>query len=329
MKKYYLFILSFLGFLTYTSSFSQEVKVKATIDSTKILVGDQVNMKIQISYPAKTIISWPTFKDSLNKHIEIIEQSKIDTLLNDSKTLSLQQTLIITSFDSGSFYVPSVLFKYKKLNDTTQFNAYTDSLLLSVTTLAVDTTKAIKDIKEPLSVPLTFKEVAPFVIGALLLFAIIGGIIWFIRKRKKGEPVIRFAKPSIPPHMEALMALDQLRDKKLWHNNKVKEYYTELSDIIRTYIEKQHRVIAMEMTTDEIITAISPKLGNETILNKLKNLLIMSDLVKFAKANPLPNEHENCLVAAYDFVHTTKPVEIINTEINNHKPIDPLNKQKE
>ena len=116
MKKYHLFILSILGFLTYTSSFSQEVKVKATIDSTKILVGDQVNMKIQISYPAKTIISWPTFKDSLNKHIEIIEQSKIDTLLNDLKSLTLQQTLTITSFDSGSFYVPSVLFKYKNLN---------------------------------------------------------------------------------------------------------------------------------------------------------------------------------------------------------------------
>ena len=329
MKKYHLFILSILGFLTYTSSFSQEVKVKATIDSTKILVGDQVNMKIQISYPAKTIISWPTFKDSLNKHIEIIEQSKIDTLLNDLKSLTLQQTLTITSFDSGSFYVPSVLFKYKNLNDTTLFIAYTDSLLLNVNTLAVDTTKAIKDIKEPLSVPITFNEVAPFIFGALLLMTIIWGILWFIRKRKKGEPVIRFAKPSIPPHMETLMALDQLRDKKLWHNNKVKEYYTELSDIIRIYIEKQYRIIAMEMTTDEIITTISPKLGNETTLNKLKNLLIMSDLVKFAKANPLPNEHENCLTSAYDFVHATKPVEIINTEINNNKQIDTLNKQKE
>jgi hypothetical protein len=301
---------------------AQNVKVSAKLDSNKILIGDQVKLKVQVSYPVKTTIVWPELKDSLTKNIEIVQKSKIDTLSNDASILTLGQTYTITSFDSGEFYFPQISFKYKTAKDTGYFDALTDSLLLSVNTVAVDTTKAIKDIKGPMSVPWTFEEMLPYIIGVIVLAAIIWFVFWYMRKRKKGEKLINILKPKKPAHDEALLALETLRNKKLWQNNKVKEYYTELTEIIRIYVEKRFGVLAMEMTTDEIITSIFPFNIQDNMKRKLKQMLVLADLVKFAKSNPLPNEHDLCLDIAFEFINETKPVEVAEQkteEMNNQE----------
>ncbi len=301
------------------NTFSQNVIATAKLDSNKILIGDQVKLKLQLSYPSKTAISWPDFKDTLNKHIEIVQRSKIDTISNDGKKITLGQTYTITSFDSGGYYVPQISFKYKNSGDTVYFEALTDSLLLNVNSIPVDTTKAIRDIKGPLSVPWTFMEMLPYIIGVILLAAIIWFIIWYIRKRKKGEPLIGFSKPKIPADKEALLALEELRNKKLWQNNKVKEYYTELTEITRIYIEKRYGALAMEMTTDEIMDSLSSFSIRDVVKKKLRQMLILADFVKFAKAHPLPNEHDISLETAFEFVNETKIVE--TPEIKMEKPL--------
>lgn len=307
------FIILLLVALT-ENVFSQNVIATAKLDSNKILIGDQIKLKVQLIYPAKTTISWPDLKDTLTKNIEIIQKSKIDTLSKDNKKFTLGQTLTITSFDSGSFYIPQISFKYKNPGDTGYFEALTDSLLLNVNTIAVDTTKAIKDIKGPLSVPWTFMEILPYLIGIVLLAAIIWFVIYYIRKRRRGEALIDFSKPKLPPHEEALKALEALRNKKLWQNNKVKDYYTELTEIIRTYIEKRFGIHAMEMTTDEIMTSFGViDIANNTKM-RLSQMFVLADLVKFAKAHPLPNEHGLSLDNAFEFVKETKPVDIPETQ---------------
>jgi hypothetical protein len=311
MNKKYFFILIIFIIFPFANAISQNVIASAKLDSTnKILVGDQVKLKLQLTYPAATTISWPDLRDSLRKSIEIVNKSKIDTIKNkDPKNLTLTQTLTITSFDSGGFYIPQIHFKYKNQKDTAFLEVLTDSLLLNVNTIAVDTTKAIKDIKGPMSVPITFKELLPYIIGFILLAVIVLLLFWIMRKRKKGEPLFGFAKPNRPAHEEALDALEKLRNKKLWQNNKVKEYYTELTDIIRIYLQKRFNVLAMEMTTDEIMIALFPFMIQETVKKKFREMLTLSDLVKFAKANPLSNEHDGCLDTAIEFVNVTKPVE--------------------
>jgi len=309
--------ISILLLLALTGNvFSQKVIATAKLDSNKIFIGDQVKLKIQISYPAKTIISWPDIKDTLTKHIEVVQKSKIDTLNKDVKNFILNQSYTITSFDSGSFYIPQISFKYKNPGDTGYFEALTDSLLLNVNTIAVDTTKAIKDIKGPLSVPWTFMEILPYLIGIVLLAAIIWFVIYYIRKRRRGEALIDFSKPKLPPHEEALKALEALRNKKLWQNNKVKEYYTELTEIIRIYIERRFGIIAMEMTTDEIAASFKTIDITDPLKIKLNELLILADLVKFAKAHPLPNEHDICLDNAFEFVKETKPADVPEIQAN-------------
>ena len=110
--------------------FAQKVIATAKLDSNNILIGDQVKLKVQISYPSKTIIAWPDLKDTLTKHVEIVQKSKIDTISKDAGKFTLRQTYTITSFDSGSFYVPQISFKYKNSGDTGFIETLTDSLLL-------------------------------------------------------------------------------------------------------------------------------------------------------------------------------------------------------
>jgi hypothetical protein len=317
-----IYILSIIFLVFAENTFAQKVIATAKLDSNKILVGDQVKLKVQLSYPSKSIITWPELKDTLTKHVEIVQKSKIDTISKDAGKFTLGQTFTITSFDSGSFYVPQISFQYKNAYDTGYTEVLTDSILLSVNTVPVDTTKAFKDIKGPMSVPWTLKEMLPYIIGVILLAAIIWFIIYFIRKRKRGESLLGFTKPKRPAHEEALLALEELRNKKLWQNNKVKEYYVELTEITRTYIEKRFGVLALEMTTDEITTALRPFSVSDSLTKKIREMLVLADLVKFAKAFPLPDQHDTSLSTAIEFVKETKPVEV--QQATEEKVVVPL-----
>lgn len=313
LKKYLLSVLIF----SFSGLYAQDIKVSASIDSANIIIGDQVKLKLNVEISDKTKLFWPALSDSISEHIEIVSKSKIDTLKNSKKGWqTYNQTLTITSFDSGSFYFPQIPFLYKKTSDTASYTLLSDSVLLNVNTVKVDTTKEIKDIKGIMSAPLTFAEVLPYILGGLGLLLIIGFVIYYFKKRKKGEAVFQKPKPIIPAHILALQALEVLNNKKLWQNNKVKDYYTELTDILRTYLEKRFGINALEMTSDEIIeSTLSLEIETE-IRSQLRKMLQTADLVKFAKGNPLQNEHTQAFEITKDFVEKTKPIAIETKEIN-------------
>ena len=308
MKFKFLIIFFLLCFSAFRGV-AQNISVKASIDTNKIFVGDQVQLKVKAFFPSKTLVKWPDLRDSLANNVEIVKKSKIDTVKKEGGSITLQQAITITSFDSGSFYIPQILFNFKNAGDTGFSELLTDSILLNVNTVKVDTTKAIRDIKGPLTVPWTFREMLPYIIGVIALVGIVWFIFYYLKKRRKGEKLIDFSKPALPPHIIALQELKALQDKKLWQNSFVKAYYTELTDITRTYIEKRFTIAAMEMTTDEIVSSLKNIEMPATVNDKLGKMLVLADLVKFAKADPLPNEHELSINAAIEFVNSTKSVE--------------------
>jgi len=312
---------------------SQEIKVSSRLDSSNnIVIGDQLKLILQVECPNGTILLWPVIKDTIIKQIEVVNRSKTDSILStDKKNLTLRQTFTVTSFDSGSYRIPPFEFNYRFKNDTSLNSVYTNDLFLNVTTIPVDTTKAIKDIKPPLKAPLTFREVLPFIITGIILAAVVLFIIYYIRRRRKNAPVIRFKKVRIvPAHETALLALQKLKDDKLWQQNKVKLYYVTLTDIIRKYIKERFEVDALEMTTDEIMMHIRKSDIADELKNKLKYMLQLADLVKFAKAQPIANEHDVCMANAFDFVNGTIPAIVIeeetevaiNDEVNHVNPKD-------
>nr|WP_228454849.1 BatD family protein [Polaribacter haliotis] len=294
--------LFFLFSLFFFSGFAQEGMVKAEIDTTNIRIGEQFQLKISVDETQNVIIP----KLRLNG-LEVIDSTKVDTLKN-----SLIRRYILTGFDSGAFYIPQQQIFVKN-------RAYfTDSLLVNVATVAIDTTKVkkfpIKSIKKE---PYTFDDFKIYFYILLAALAIIGfWIYWFVIRKRKEEieaPTYR----TLPPYEEAILRLSELDEKLLWQNNKVKEYYSELTEIVRGYIERELNVPALENTTDEVLEMIRDFKKSDTIqtsqdtLDKLRSLLREADLVKFAKSKPLALEIEEDRKDAQEIVSNLKPKPII------------------
>jgi len=155
----------------------------------------------------------------------------------------------------------------------------------------------------------------------ILMISIIAGsiillilLIYFINRYYKNKPVPPLVEPPpIPAHIIALEKLDKLKAEMLWQNGKLKQYHSQLTDIVRDYIERRFYLPALEQTTEEIIFSFRNVAVDKESMGKLKQILILADLVKFAKELPLPNENEISMTNAYDFVNgTKKDEEILN-----------------
>ncbi|MEZ5199689.1 MAG: hypothetical protein R2764_25900 [Bacteroidales bacterium] len=286
---------------------SAQTEAFSRLDTNAILVGDQINLELTFSCPADYSVQWPNLNDTIISEIEILSKSKIDTTYSkDNNGMLLRQVLRITSFDSGYYAIPPFRFNWKQSGDQLAHFTETDALLLEVSTIPVDTEKEIMDIKDPIEAPYTFREALPWIIGLLLAISIGYLVFYYLKKRKKSEPVFKAApKPKLPPHQIALDALDNLRHKKLWQSGLLKDYHTELTDILRDYIEGKFQKHAPEMTTDEIMEVIDRTATNVQAREKLRQTLILADLVKFAKEQPLPLENDGSLNNAIDFVKET------------------------
>lgn len=315
MKKLFYILFFLLGTINLSA---QEAKVSANIDTNYLLVGEQtqIHLKIQYQLDGETVaIKFPDIKDTLSEFVEIIFSSPIDTIYPDKNDLSKVeqvQHITITSFDSGYYQVP--YFKFKVNEDTL---TSTEDLFIDVQTMEVDTTKAIFDIKEPLEEPFSFKDWLKdnwiWIVGTLVLIIIIIVVVKYLKNRP--EPIVEAVIPAIPDYVTALEKLNKIREKQLWQTGKVKQYHSEISETLRAYIETRYQTNALENTTDEIMQSLRFQTIQPDVLAKLNQALMLADLVKFAKEQPLANENELSLINAIEFVNQTKLI-IIPKEDN-------------
>jgi hypothetical protein len=301
-------VLTLTSWLLALSTYAQNVEVSASLDTNNIRIGDPVKLRITAVYRSdkgEPKIKWPKFTDTITGTIEIIEQTQIEKAPHPGKALTLvmEQTYTITSFDSGYHAIPPFQFI---INGDTSNIAETEPMLLTVHSIETDTTQAIRDIKGVMDQPFSWKEALPYIIGGVAILAIAALIFWLV-KRKKNKPVLP-EKPKIiiPPHITALKSLEALKEQRLWQEGKVKQYHSAISDILRQYIEDRFNVNALEQTTDEILVSFRSVVIDIESRSKLKQVLTLADLVKFAKEVPLPHENEMSLGNAFDFVSNTR-----------------------
>ncbi len=280
----------------------------ARIEDDSIMIGDRVKLELTVTVPAGHFVHWPVFADTLVRNLEILRKSAIDTVSSNKERYSLKQELDLTSFDSGTYVIPPIVFKYNLRGDTLAFFSETSPIRIEVGAPEPDLAQDIKPIKPPLRAPVTFAEILPWA-GLAILLALIAFLLYYflIRKRAKAPAVTTRLKPTLPPYEAALEALENLRHKKLWQSGRVKEYYSELTGIVREYIELRFPVRAMEMTTAEIDSALRQTGVNGQAREKLHQTLLLADLVKFAKEQPLPLENDLSLNHCVDFVRETRP----------------------
>ncbi|PLW99840.1 MAG: hypothetical protein C0594_16535 [Marinilabiliales bacterium] len=298
-------VLVFSGFRV----FGQSPQVRMMIDTNLLLIGDQAVLSLEYEGSVDQKYQFPFIEDTIASEVEIIEDQGFDTLTNIGGIIKLRKNYLITSFDTGVYVLPPQAFISEKLNDT----LYTNPVPVQVFTVPVDTTsQKIYDIKEPLKAPLTFKEwiqtYYPYILYPLLV--ILGAVLlyYYIRKKKKNQKQpVKKVIPKEPPHIIALRDLQLLKEKKLWQAGKLKEYHSELTDIVRNYIEYRFDIQTMERTSFEILSSIkNAGIVEPQSYERLTQILTTADFVKFAKATPLPDENDASMRNAIEFVEETK-----------------------
>lgn len=324
LKLYILFLL------VSTSLFAQ--KVTTSIDTTKNKIGAEFYFTIKTEVDTLSKVKFPSSK--YFGALEVIQSYKMDTVKKNDR-YELIKKYGLAQFDSGKYTIPRLkVFINGKPN-------LTDSIIIEVQNVVVDTLKQkMYDIKDVAQVKSPIGSWWIYLLVVLIIAAIGHFVYRFIKKRQNREKIEELVYKS--PIEKATTLLQQLENKELWQKGEVKNYYSELTDIARNYIEEEIHIPAMESTTSELIEGLRNaakhkklKLSNETVSN-LEKVLMQADLVKFAKSKPLDFEIEedkkrisNSIVT----IHKSIPVTVENNdelEIWNEqqKELDRLKKLK-
>lgn len=320
----YIILFLFLGMLFTLQA--QRVSVQATVQPSEILIGERALINLQVIAPKETEILFPVYQDSIVGGLEVLSMGSPDTTITDNvRTINMKY--LVTSFDSTLYFVPSM--PVSDGIDTIQSNSFglkviapqlKDSTLAYLEQMNSGQTDSIdfeqlqlNDIKPIQKLPFSWKDFLDFLwipVIVLLLLAIVGAIIYFIiRKNKKGY--FFTPPPVLPPHVRAMKSLDKIKTEKIWQQERYKEFYTQLTDVLRRYISERYGVNSLEMTTGEILSTMRTKSEEDSVYENLKQVLVIADLVKFAKHKPFTDENDLSMMNAYFFVNQTKQEELL------------------
>ena len=280
--------------------------VSATLDSTTLFIGDQTDLHLRAIGEVGEQVSMPVLDKELIPGVEIVDRTIVDTLSLKDGRVQYDQYLTVTSFEDSLFYIAPLPFVSG--DDT----VWSDGLTLNVVQpFEMDTTDmAITDIKGVYKAPVWWWGIFRWVLLALLLAGVgVAGyyLITYLQRRKREEEGnVVMTEPLRPAEEVALEKLDAIKEKKIWQQGQVKEYYTQLTDVVREYIARRFEVSSVEQTSDETLRDIRPLLSERKVLyDQLRKMLTLADLVKFAKWSTTPDENELSLRNAYTFVKET------------------------
>jgi LPXTG-motif cell wall-anchored protein len=282
--------------------FAQTIEAEALTDSSSYLVGDYITLKVELKYDKGIKVFFPSVVDSI-KSLEFISQKPTVKEESDGKILEIH-TLVFSKYDSGSVTIPAIPIKYSVGADTVKSIIKTRPFKIEIQTIQVDPRGKIQDVKPPVKIPFPWWWILLILLGIILLG---GAAYWFWKKKKHGEEETRIVKKIVvPPDKLALQRLYELEEKKLWQQGKIKQYHTELTEIIRKYFEERFHILAMESTSNEIIEKLKTIREAESILDVVREFFENADLVKFAKFEPMPSVNEAMMKQAYEIVRKTR-----------------------
>ncbi|MEO0571578.1 MAG: hypothetical protein AAF039_07710 [Bacteroidota bacterium] len=278
-------VLSFIFLIlsSFTVHSQKTSSVKAEIDTAQIKIGEQIQYKITVETDSLNLVHFP--ENQTFSPLEMVEALKVDTTKKKDR-ITLQRIYALTQFDSGTYVIPQQRIA---INEDPFL---TDSFRISVADVLVDTTKQkLYDIKPLVKVERSYAKVWKWLIAILLALLLIGGVLYWFFLRSK--PLTDEEKVALlPPYDRALLQLKELENSRYLIQDEYKKYYSELTNIVRAYLEEEVHISAMESTTDQLIERLELlkdagelKLEDET-LNQFKKVLQTADLVKFAKSKP-------------------------------------------
>ncbi|MGB0838702.1 MAG: hypothetical protein ACPGXL_01110 [Chitinophagales bacterium] len=283
--------------------------ITASLNAYDGLIGDQFQLNITAEYDTHTTLELPTITEVAVDSLEILNVGEVSIESLDNITKATQ-IYTLTGFEARTYTIRKVGVRFKSDNGQTGI-IQTEPVTLTITEPEIDPEGGAKPNKTNLDVPLTFKEMLPYIVVGIIILVLITFLIRHFLKKRQQQVEDIFISPPPPPrpaHETALAALDQLAKAELWQQGKIKSYYSELTDIARHYIEHRYEIPALESTTDELMSAFKQTNVSAKNLQPLKNILNMADLVKFAKAKPTIDQHNSSFKVIEQFVLQTKLV---------------------
>ena len=291
------------------------IVVSASIDSTMLMLGDQTALHLNVTHEANEQVQMPVYGERLQEGIEIVDRTGIDTTTLPDGRIQLHQAWTLTSFKDSLFAIEPLVVT------SGEDSFWTDPMALNVIQpFEVDSSLAITDIKDIEKAPIWWWGIIRWILLAILLGGIGVGVYylwrWYEKHRKPEEEPLN---PELlrPADEVALEKLDAIKEQKIWKDGKVKEYQSELTDVVREYIGRRFEVHSTEKTSDETLRELKPILmkgeglqvtgDGKDLYEKLSKMLQLADLVKFAKWHTTPDENESALTTAYEFVRETSP----------------------
>jgi len=291
---------------------AQQPVVTARVEPDSLMIGDRFDYVIEVEKDLVQVVRFPVFQPGENPGaLVLVEEAPVDTLLREGRRMKLRKRYRMAVFEEGhhDFGTAEVFYADKNIVDTLRSE---NDLTLDVATFQIDSTsQSIYDLKPQRTLPFRLGEIRGYLLWGLLaaigLALLAAGVLCWLRRRGSTLGGLFAAAPALPPHVEAIRALEELHNRKLWQNNRHKQYYSGLTDILRTYIARRWEIGAMEMTSDEIIAAMRSIELPDKARADLTAILRDADLVKFAKATPDAGQNEADYLKAYYFVEETKP----------------------
>ncbi len=304
-----------------------QVNLNVSIDSVTFRIGEQTNVQVNVTLDAHQKVIFPEWKSGteLIPNVEILAVTSPDTtMLNDGKRMEFSRSYTITAWDSALYVLPP----YEVMVDGKKYTA-PDQLAIKVLTVDVDTLHVDQFFPPygPMRPDFLWAEWVPVITVFLLIILFAVAAFMLISWAKKGKPLLKVTrkKPKLLPHTQAILEIERIKASHLWTAENSKEYYTLLTDTLRTYIMDRYGFNAREMTSREIVERLTSE-NNDTGLSELRQILATADLVKFAKYETLMNENDANLMAALEYVNQTKKEEIVQEE--TVEPVTPTEKKQ-
>lgn len=303
------------------------VTVKAKLDSVNLLMGKLTTLHLEVVQDKDKPGGFPMFSTPpangyygvCGDSVELRSSFRRDTLELGSGRVQINYSVPVQAFDSGYYQLPE--FVYVSAGDTARSNRVS----LKVMPVAVGENDPIADyrgVEEPEDKSV-FDNVPDWMIDywwiIILLAIAIGAFLWAWRRYRK-EGRILPKKPEPTPYETAITSLNRLKNRKLWENGMEKEYFTELTEILRVYLDGRFGINAMEMTSRQIMETLTDNPDVKDKRGYIRQILSIADFVKFAKVRPLPDDNIAAFDNAVKFVEETKPVVSDEKKDNDANP---------
>lgn len=291
---------------SFCSLIAASQSIQAFTDKKDILIGEQINLKIKATFQpsALRLKSWFSLTDTI-PHFEIVEAGRIDTINYKDNSRAFEQTLIVTSFDSGEWTFPALPIKFDDLKSNKTADLFTDPFEVNVSYSPPDSTNQLRDIKPIIEVK-TGPDYFRIVLWSALALLLIIIIVLLIRKYGKKELPIQFSG-KLSPYDEAMQELEKLNSLNLEDPADIKQFHSRLAAVFKWYISRRQRFTIMNKTTGDVLVYLAEKNVAKDTVAETATVLRCGDAVKFAKFQPTAIESNECLDKIRSVINSIQP----------------------